>query len=374
MGVDAPAVNSEEAFILKLKVELEGIDDAIKLLKAQMAEVSTFFGEDIAKQVKENVDTDSGKTTREQDTQKKEKDERTTKLLTNMSTGLDKLSGAGLSVLKGVFGFIQDIFQQIKKSSPLLQAIEQLFNLAWSLFFMPIGNKLGEMLIPAVIQMVDDVMAIWDAFEGQSLGEMFKTAIREGVRLISTFMISIGEDLKEEGGLIGAIGSVLVTMGEFIRDNGESLLTFLAWLAEEIIAHFKEIIAGIVAFKIMSTGLQITQILTTAAAAAPLFGWMGASAVAAVGLTTSAAAGYVGGVSIYDRMADGGYVPATPGGKPVIIGEGGEGEYVVPESKMGKMGSQYTINVYSYSTEETKSLIREVISDEVSMSRLRSGF
>lgn len=34
-------------------------------------------------------------------------------------------------------------------------------------------------------------------------------------------------------------------------------------------------------------------------------------------------------------MAAGGYVPARPGGTPVVLGEGGEGEYVTPASKMG---------------------------------------
>lgn len=34
-------------------------------------------------------------------------------------------------------------------------------------------------------------------------------------------------------------------------------------------------------------------------------------------------------------FATGGYVPATPGGTIVRVGEGGEGEYIVPKSKMG---------------------------------------
>lgn len=35
-------------------------------------------------------------------------------------------------------------------------------------------------------------------------------------------------------------------------------------------------------------------------------------------------------------FATGGYVPATPGGRIVRVAEGGEGEYIVPESKMGR--------------------------------------
>lgn len=36
--------------------------------------------------------------------------------------------------------------------------------------------------------------------------------------------------------------------------------------------------------------------------------------------------------------ASGGYIPATPGGRVVRVSEGGEGEYIVPESKMGRGG------------------------------------
>jgi hypothetical protein len=38
------------------------------------------------------------------------------------------------------------------------------------------------------------------------------------------------------------------------------------------------------------------------------------------------------------HMARGGYVPARSGGTVVKLGEGGEGEYVIPESKMGGSG------------------------------------
>lgn len=38
------------------------------------------------------------------------------------------------------------------------------------------------------------------------------------------------------------------------------------------------------------------------------------------------------------HAAEGLFVPATPGGQPVIVGEGGEAEFIIPESKMGRMG------------------------------------
>lgn len=44
-------------------------------------------------------------------------------------------------------------------------------------------------------------------------------------------------------------------------------------------------------------------------------------------------------------LAEGGYVPATPGGQLRMIGEGGEGEYVIPESKLGRFGFNMPITI-----------------------------
>ena len=59
-----------------------------------------------------------------------------------------------------------------------------------------------------------------------------------------------------------------------------------------------------------------------------------------------------------------------------ILAEAGEGEYVVPESKMSEMGATYNItnNFYGYTTEELESKVNSVISDQITSARLRSGF
>ena len=45
------------------------------------------------------------------------------------------------------------------------------------------------------------------------------------------------------------------------------------------------------------------------------------------------------------RLAEGGIVPATPGGRQVIVGEGGSPEAIIPLNKSGLMGNT-TVNVY----------------------------
>ena len=72
-------------------------------------------------------------------------------------------------------------------------------------------------------------------------------------------------------------------------------------------------------------------------------------------------------------MADGGYVPATEGGQLHILGEGGGGEYVIPESKMRSMGSN-NFYIYGYTDSELTAKIREVTRSDVVSSAYRSGF
>ena len=308
-------------------------------------------------------------------------DVRNTKHLEKMRASLDSIADVGVGFIKKTFGLVEMLYAQLKKSSPLLQAIEQLFNLAWSLFFMPIGNKLGELLIPAVIQLMDDVMEIWDAFEGMTLGEMVEYAIEHGVVMLAEFIDKIAVELEGNTGLVGAIGRMLETLSGFLKNDAAKLLSFLVDFASFIIDHIKELIAVIVGFKVAALGMMVTQILVTAASAMKV-DVAGATAwtIALAGLAASADLGIMAGMGTYAHInsyAEGGYVPATPGGRLAIVGEGGEGEYIIPESKAGMLGgsgNSYTINIYSYSTDEIKTIVREVVSDEISQSRLRSGY
>ena len=60
-------------------------------------------------------------------------------------------------------------------------------------------------------------------------------------------------------------------------------------------------------------------------------------------------------------MASGGYVPATPGGTLVRLGEGGQGEWVIPNSQMSLVGAggpsvvlEFTGPVYATSPAQAK--------------------
>lgn len=269
------------------------------------------------------------------------------------------------SSLKKGFGIVEDIYARLKASSPLLQAIESLFQLAVQLVFMPIGNKLGEILIPATMDLLDNVVDLMDKFEGKSLGEMLSIAINEGVKLFGSYFTSIGDILESQGDKVNGIGTLLKTIGAFIEGPAAGVLNTILTVTSFMLSHLKEFVALYIALKTAELAMQATGAL----------GWVGANA----GIFTAVAAILAGGVS-YGLMngmgmATGGKVPSTPGGQLRVLGEGGEDEYVFPESKLDSVGGgNYTINVYGYTDSELKTIIQDVVSEQIAQSRIRSGF
>lgn len=275
----------------------------------------------------------------------------------------------GASGLKSVatqsLGFVEMIYGYMKRSSPLMQSIESLFNLAVQLFFMPLGNKLAETILPATLDLVDAVLDIWDKFEGKSLGEMMEFAIKEGVKVFSSYIIDIGETLKDEKGIVGSIGNFLVTLGTFVEENGETLITTILNVASLILENFKEFVS-------LYVGLTTAQIGATVASSIPILG-------AVVGGVIGAGATY-GALSVAG-FAEGGYVPSREGGTLAIVGEGGEGEHIVPESKADafaasrmKGSNTYNITINGYTDSELKRYVQDIVSEQVSFSRLKGSF
>ena len=65
-------------------------------------------------------------------------------------------------------------------------------------------------------------------------------------------------------------------------------------------------------------------------------------------------------------------MPSTPGGIPAIIGEGGEGEYVIPESKLGGIGGTTIIfsgNVYGMN--DFRQTVRQIVNETATRASYR---
>ena len=386
-GIGVPVGDPNKVIEMKIKATLA----ELTTIRQQLAELADWFSEYVSGQVLKDVKDkkreleDSTVETHKQETQVASKArERDSRHMEIIRSSLNTIADVGVGYVKKTFGLVEMVFNQLKKSSPLLQAIEQLFNLAWMLFFMPIGNKLGEMLIPAVIQLMDDVMEIWDAFEGMSLGEMLSYAVSKGAEMLGDFINNIGETLKDQGGFIGSIASMLLFIGDFIKNHGENMLNVVGGIASFIMTYLKEIVALIIAFKAMSYTMGLMQIIATYASESLINklsgGLLGTTlGIAGSMMAISGAVGIGAGALSYGMMAgafaEGGHVDAAPGGRLAIVGEGGEGEWIIPDSKMGEMGGNtYNITIQSYSTEELTSKVQSIVSGQISASRLRSGF
>ena len=292
-----------------------------------------------------------------------------------MQTGIKTVT----SITQGSFDFLQMIYQQLKSASPLLQTIESLFNLAVTLFFMPLGNKLAEVLLPAVLQLVDNVVDMWDAMEGMTLSQMITHMMETGVQYFAQFFNDIGDLLIEEGGTLANIGELMKTIGGLI-ENSNGILNLMVTTTTFVVGHLKEIISLIVAFYAMQYTMQLAAMYVNAVSNT-IAGWFGAGiGAAAIGTVASIGVGAIAGGAAYGLMsqygmAEGGYVPATEGGQWRLLGEGGQGEYVIPENQMGAMGT--TNNYYyfnGYTDEDVIRIIRDEVSTQISQSRIRGGF
>jgi hypothetical protein len=198
----------------------------------------------------------------------------------------------------------------------------------------------------------------------------------KGVDAIGKFIEGIGENMKGQSGILGAIGRVLDKVGDFIQNGLEGVIGTLLDIGEWVMTHLKELIAIAIAFKAASISLDIVKIgLLIAQAETPWAAAAGAVAAATIPAAVAVTLAY----SYMDSkgFAEGGYIPPTQGGQSVMVGERGEGEYITPESQVNNtsIGGARTItnNFYGYTIEELKATVRDVLRDELVDSNYRNS-
>lgn len=275
--------------------------------------------------------------------------------------------GTGINLFKKGFGIVQQIYERVKQSSQFLQTVENMFNLAMSLLLLPFGNALASVILPSMINLVDGVLGLWEemeeVFDGTSgtLGQIMDIILNKGMEKFSTFFNSLGSQLQANGGLLGSIGSLMNFVGKFLESGIQPTLTLIFNAVQLVLNNFKLFVSIFVAYQTALLGATIGSSI-------PFIG-------GAIGGTIGGAVGGLGtyaGLS-YLGMADGGYVPATHGGQLRVVGEGGEGEYIIPESKMGSTGSTIVNNFYGYTKEELIQTVKDVLRDEVQSSSYTTG-
>ena len=235
-----------------------------------------------------------------------DEDKTTIGAMNAISSAEGKVATEGLNMMKKTVGFLEDIHQRLVSASPLLRTIESLFNLAVQLFFMPLGNKLAEVMIPAVIELVDQVTDLWSKFEGKTLGQILGTMLEEGVKIFGGYFLNLAKQLENEGGLLGSISTLLSAIGNFITADITGVLQVGLGILTFLVEHFKELIATVVAFKVASLANQVATMYVIGVsgsiagkAGAGIGAAMGAASLGAV---SSIAIGTGAGLTAYNMM------------------------------------------------------------------------
>lgn len=382
---------------IDLAVEL-GIDDTslLEVFRILAETVNAMNAMEVASRRNEgsirDITGSAAEAARRQEEDEQREKSREQKMRTAMALGVQYGTAGLQKISSSSLGFLEDIFQYMKQSSPLLQAIESMFNLAIQLFFMPIGNELAEVVLPAVIGLVDSVVEFTEGMEGMTLPEMMNHMLEHGVVLFADFFENLADSLDEansmsgeSNSLLGVLADLLHTVADLI-ENGTitTLIELVIGTAELILSNIAEFIAIYVA-------LQTMQITATIASS---FGVLGGVA----GLAATLEIGTIAGLATYAGasalgFSEGGEVPATPGGVPVIVAEGGENEYIYPESKLpllvaqaeslmdpesrGRMRSenvQVVNNFYGYNEDEMVNRINDTVNTAVSRGRTSGAF
>lgn len=283
----------------------------------------------------------------------------TGKLSTAMGNKASSLLGAGKlasgALLGGIalgVGSIVALLNKLVKASPVLQGVLDLFNLAVNMLLMPLGNAIGEKMLPAILEMitwavdvggpalaglVDVGQNLWNWFGGEQI-----TAIIDAVNFF------------KNGDWLGGLGKIW----EAIM-NGNPLLHALKdgifWIKDKVLLPLWNWLSHPVENIFKPMGEAIKNVFT--------------GIVDVGGNVVDSVKGFLG-------LASGGLVMGTPFGTPAIIGEGGQSELIVPldevqETFNGGKGITIVFQGPVYGMNDFKRTVTDIASEAINSARYR---
>lgn len=316
-----------------------------------------------------------------------EDDEKTTSRWSKLGSALN-VGWEGLQVVGGFMGKVWDGFSEfisyLRKTSPLLDAVLNIWDLAWTIFFRPIATALGVRLVPMMEELLNSAVeaseAIWEAYEEDGLTGMIVEAFKQGKSVLSGFFEDMW-DLFPEDGLLGQFAVAGKRLTTWLVDgNG------LTQIVNAII-YVATLVTKILAAVASTGGMSGMGAIGGAMSGAMLGGTVGGPWGMLIGGIVGGLAGYYMGNKADNAsgMADGGLVDPTPGGSWHLLGEGGQPEWVVPKSQersfarnvlggQASNGNTYIYNINGYTDSQLTDYVTGVSNRQTNMSRLRSGF
>lgn len=313
-----------------------------------------------------------------------------------LAIGGQVTSAAGSAISGGwdtAVGFLKSINKAVIKimnTSPVFEAIKNILSLAYQMAFLPAMTLLQTNLLPLFTNLLN-----WAVGFGQDFAVTFQKYIepitgsfRSALSGVMEFFNSRKNDIAEL--LAGAI-QMLPTMLEIQRamielivNNKDAILETVnltlqamkSLVSQGVIDTLLDFARSSAEFideygeSLIHTMVNIAKILQKLTGG--VFDLSNSNKTKVNGLGGIGSA-LVGGFRTIFGFAEGGYVPATPGGVPAIIGEGGEGEYIIPESKMSRIGGGVTINFTGnvYGMNDFKYQVRSIMNEYSTKSNYR---
>lgn len=181
---------------------------------------------------------------------------------------------------------------------------------------------------------------------------LIEAAVTLFLALVMAVPKILGALLDAFGSLVGALWEGIKAMfGTFANNFGEFLGSIFKGALNGVLNFIENFLNNPI--KLINGFIDVIN---------NAFGWLGVN-IGAIGLIS------------LPRMYTGGIIPAVSGGMPIIAGDGGEDEWVVPESKMaslveqlenrGNMASGNTYNIYVEGVFATSATERRKVADQI---------
>ena len=307
---------------------------------------------------------------------------------------------AGFNIFASTLTSIFKLFKKIALTSPIIKAILELLNLAFTFFFMPFMNSFALVLLPYILQLLD-----WAIETGQQFADFFSLTgitneeIQATVSSLLEQATALAVQFIEE--FLPAIMKLMPDLLDFavsfvdnIVNNKQLLLNFIT----QGLSAFKALMDAGLLETFLQFGVDVMKWLKdnasnlvktiTAVFKAMLnianffMNFVGGSSSDSTTLTdtdfaaidelsksltdlatTSTGSGDVN-VNV-TAAANGGKFPALNGGIPVIAGEGGEGEYKLTDEELESVGKDNTVVVQLTGDVMSKTDFQQVVRKNV---------
>ena len=280
--------------------------------------------------------------------------------------------GKIMTIVGAIMPLVGAIYGRLKKSSPVLQAVSNLVELAWNLLWMPLGNALGAFLLPMAEHLINFAIAfnqLFSDFSMENLLGVLNAAYQIVWGLVSNLISAIpamiiNHILDKAISIASAFGLTsvvsMLTDAKTILANSRDLFINLPtriWEAVKngwhfiqslLIAGIKGIIQGVIDFftnPVDKLAPLVTKILS------------GLTSV--LGNILDVGGDILGKIGGMLGFATGGVVTSPT---IAMVGEAGP-EAIIPLDQLGGFGGSYVININGdvYGVSDLESRIERAI-------------